>query len=193
MSLYVHRSNRVEVLVDVLGEIVSAPLADPLTPEVIAVPSRGFERWIAMRLAERFSIWGNPNFPFPRRFVQEVIDASLGNQVQGWDRAEVMWRVARLLEAHVEAPDFGDIAHYLEGDEDGVKRVQLSRRIADVFDQYSVFRPEMVLGWEQGIGPADWQAILWRNLVGELGSDHMAARATRAIGVLAAGRRGVPG
>jgi exodeoxyribonuclease V gamma subunit len=183
----------VEVLVDVLGEIVSAPLADPLTPEVIAVPSRGFERWIAMRLAERFSIWGNPSFPFPRRFVQAVIDASLGNQVQGWDRAEVMWRVARLLEAHVAAPGFGDIAHYLEGDEDGVKRVQLSRRIADVFDQYSVFRPELVLGWEQGIDPEDWQAILWRNLVGELGSEHMAARATRAISVLAAGPRGVPG
>ncbi len=36
--------------------------------------------------------------------------------------------------------------------------------LADTFDRYAVYRPEMVLRWEQGEGD-EWQAILWRALM----------------------------
>ena len=194
MSLFVHRSNRVETLVDVLAGIVDLPLPDPLTPEVIVVPSQGFERWISMRLAERFGIWGNPHFPFPRRFVLDIVDLVLGS-VDGdrWERDTMLWRIARLLGERSGDPVFGDIAHYLDGDEHGVKRVQLARRVSDTFDQYAVFRPDMVLSWQHGAGAEDWQAVIWRCLVAEVGGDHVAARATRAIEVLGASKKKLPG
>ena len=44
-----------------------------------------------------------------------------------------------------------------------MKLYQLARRIADLFDQYLVFRPDLVLGWEQGTDQ-HWQAVLWRAL-----------------------------
>ncbi|MGB5421290.1 MAG: exodeoxyribonuclease V subunit gamma, partial [Desulfobacterales bacterium] len=50
----------------------------------------------------------------------------------------------------------------------GVKLYQLAVRVADLFDQYLVFRPEMIFQWEAGQGDDGpdnlWQAELWRDL-----------------------------
>ena len=65
----------------------------------------------------------------------------------------------------------GDI---FKGDHSGLKRFQLSSRIADLFDQYLIFRPEMVLGWDKG-AENHWQAVLWRELVKGNEGKHRAA------------------
>ena len=61
------------------------------------------------------------------------------------------------------------------------KRVQLATRIADVFDQYLVYRPEMLLDWEKGSDntPANdpaqrWQPALWRHLATSVDEPHRA-------------------
>ena len=45
----------------------------------------------------------------------------------------------------------------------GMKLFQISQKIADLFDQYLVFRPEMIFRWERG-EEDHWQAQLWREL-----------------------------
>ena len=55
-----------------------------------------------------------------------------------------------LLPKHLEEPEFGSLARYLADDESGLKRWQLATRVADVFDQYLVYRPDWVIGWEAG-------------------------------------------
>ena len=49
--LTIHRSERADRLVEALASILLDPLDDPFTPEVIAVPTRGVERWITQRLS----------------------------------------------------------------------------------------------------------------------------------------------
>ena len=61
-----------------------------------------------------------------------------------------------------------------KGDHADLKRFQLSSRIADLFDQYLIFRPEMVLGWDRG-AENHWQAVLWRELVKGNEDKHRAA------------------
>ena len=50
---HIHRAERADGLVDALGGVLSAPLADPLQAEVVAVPTRGVERWLTQRLSRR--------------------------------------------------------------------------------------------------------------------------------------------
>jgi exodeoxyribonuclease V gamma subunit len=67
------------------------------------------------------------------------------------------------------------LAHLADGDERATRRrFPLARRIADLFDRYAMYRPEMVGGWSRGQDlDADghpmstnlaWQPILWRAL-----------------------------
>ena len=76
--LHVHRAERADRLVDGLAETLLAPLADPFAPDVVAVPTRGIERWLTQRLSTRLGTSGdrqdgvcaNVEFPFPGRLIQ---------------------------------------------------------------------------------------------------------------------------
>ncbi len=179
--MFVHRSNRLEELVGVLAEVVARPVGGALEPEVIVVQSKGMERWLGMQLSRRLGVWSNARFPFPRALVEELFGAVLdagGNE--RFSREGLGWAISALLPSLAQSPAFSGVAGYLEDDQHGLKRLQLAQRIAYLFDQYAVFRPEMVLDWERG-GGEGWQPALWRALVERFGSDHVAARTGRFL------------
>ncbi len=185
--LKIHTGNRMELLVDALARAVAEPLPDPFEPEVVVVQNRGMERWVTMELARRAGVWMNARFPFPNAAVEELFDRVLGPEegAAGWARENLAWRVYALLPRLLERPPFGPLGRYLEGDPTALKRYQLALRIADLFDRYTVYRPEMVLDWEQGGRSGGehgaWQAELWRTLVERYGPGHRAGRWRRFL------------
>ena len=49
--LHVHRSDRADGLIAALRALLADPPADPFAREVVAVPTRGMERWLTQRLS----------------------------------------------------------------------------------------------------------------------------------------------
>src|SRR5215468_3636382 len=193
--MIVHRSNRLEALVDALAELVAEPAADPFAPECVVVQGRGMGRWLAMELARRLGVWANAAFPFPRKLIEEASATVLGDvaaPTSTFDPDTLRWAIAELLPRQVHRPAFAPIRRYLHDDARGVKRIQLAGRIADLFDQYAVYRPQMICDWERG-ADGDWQAELWRELVRLHGAQHATARAQALLGALAAGAAPAPG
>jgi len=193
--VFVHRSNRTENLVEVLAEVVSQPVADPFWRECIAVQSRGMEQWLSAELARRLGVWANPDFPFPRHLLQRTITDVLGTDNgpgSVFDPESLMWSIADLLPAHLEREEFQPIRSYLADGGEGPKRLQLARRIADTFDHYVVYRPNLVRAWESG-EEQHWQAVLWRDLVSRHGANHLAAHAEEFLAALAEGKQPGPG
>ena len=179
VGLRIFTSNRLETLAEKLSEVLKGPLSSPLDKEVIIVQSRGMERWISMRLAHHLGISANISFAFPKAFVSRVMSAVMpefhGNQATEPDT--MTWKILGLLPSFVKSPGFEAIDVYLGGSgiveeekasQFNLKLFQLAERIAHVFDQYLIFRPEMVMSWEAGkTGEIDekWQAELWRALM----------------------------
>src|SRR5215813_6462473 len=127
-EMLVHRSNRIEALVDALADLVAAPLADPFAPEWIAVQGRGMGRWLAMELARRLGVWANPKFPFPRKVIESAMTALLGPaaaEATVFDPQTLRWAVAEALPPLLERRGFEPIRRYLADDVRGAKRVQL--------------------------------------------------------------------
>lgn len=169
-----------EALLDALFEIVAQPAAGPLQPERIIVHSRAMAVWLSQRLSERFGGWVGGAFPFPRRFVEDALRAVLGEtaarEAEAWSRPRLSWAVLAELPRRLADPRYEPLARILDGDPRPHAADGLADLIADVFDQYLVFRPQMVLGWERGEG-GDWQADLWRALTERLGRVHLASLA----------------
>ena len=179
MGLKIFSSNRLETLAENLSEVLKAPLSSPLDKEVIIVQSRGMERWVSMRLAHHLGISANISFDFPKAFVSRVMSAVMPEfqQNQATDPDTMTWKILGLLPSFVKSPGFETIDVYLSGsnaaDEErglpyNLKLFQLAERIAHVFDQYLIFRPEMVMSWEaETTGEKDekWQAEIWRALM----------------------------
>ncbi len=173
MPLHVYRSNRMENLVAALADIVKNPLASPFSTEVMMVQSKGMQRWLAMELARQIGVWANCSYPFPNAVVWRLFRAVFpGLPDDSHFSPEVLtWEILGLLPGFLEREGFADLKHYLAGERDGLKRFQLAEKVADAFDQYTLFRPEMLLEWESGAG-TDWQAILWRQLAGSRAEKH---------------------
>lgn len=172
----VYRSNRVEALVEALGELLGRPVCGPLDTEPIVVANRGMAVWLSMQLARRFGVWSGAEFPFPRRFVARMLHAVVGEPAASLaldERERLLWTVLPQLATLLEQPAFAELRNYCRDDPSGVARFQLARQVAGLFDEYLVHRPELVLGWERGMG-GDWQAELWRAVVAKRGKDHFA-------------------
>jgi len=175
MSLTIYSSNRMENLVEALARVVREPLSSPFTPEVIVVQSKGMQRWLSMELARRFGVWANGDFPFPNAMVWRLFREVLHDvpEESGFSPEVMTWRIVRLLPDLLERSEFDPLRNYLADDRDGLKLYQLAGKIADTFDQYTLFRPEMLLGWEREEGKG-WQEILWRELAAEGEGRHRA-------------------
>jgi len=194
--LEIHHSNRLEQLVAGLAELVSVPLADAFAAETIVVHNQGMARWIAQQLAERAGIGANLEFPLPASFLWRLVCAWLPDvpDESGFSRDAMLWRLMRLLPELVGEADFASLHRYLAADASDLRLYQLARRIADLFDLYLVYRPDLVLKWEQGadsgldLGSDErWQARLWSILSTQTGSAHRAQLLVDLEGAMTAG------
>ena len=99
MTLVLHRAERADVLAEVLAGELAVPPADPFTREVVAVHSRGVERWLAHRMSAHLGtspgradgVCAHLEFPFPGRLVQRALA-----EVSAIDPDRDPWRPERL-------------------------------------------------------------------------------------------------
>jgi exonuclease V gamma subunit len=168
------RSNRTEALADALAAQVREHPLDPLAQEVVVVQSRGMERWLQLALTKRLGIWANPCFPFPRALIERVLgklDAAASEDTKAYDRARLKWAVAELLR---EDPP-SELLGYLSTSDGDDRLLRLSTSVASVFDEYVIYRPDLLRKWANG-EECSWQAVLWHRVVERLGPRDLASR-----------------
>ncbi|MDP3285068.1 MAG: exodeoxyribonuclease V subunit gamma, partial [Desulfobacterales bacterium] len=173
-GLKIYTGNRLEILAEKLAGIIGIPVpglsAFPLSQDIIIVQSKGMERWISMELARHNNVCANCRFPFPNSFLDEVLKHFFPDMAGSYlFEPDVMtFRFMKILPARLGKAGFESLTRYLKDDTDKLKLFQLSERISGLFDQYIVFRPDMILLWEEGREvkeePHAWQAELWREL-----------------------------
>ncbi|EXJ16724.1 exodeoxyribonuclease V subunit gamma [Imhoffiella purpurea] len=190
------QGNRLELLRSLMVTWMKRyPLA-PLEDELVLVQSNGIAQWLRLALAADPSedetggcgIAAAMRIMLPGRFVWEAYRAVLGDLPDSspFDKRPLTWRLYRLL--GTLDPDGGwqaPLTGFLDGDEDARRRHQLAARLADLFDQYQVYRADWLDAWERGqdilirpngerpaIDPAQrWQPALWRALRDDIASD----------------------
>jgi exodeoxyribonuclease V gamma subunit len=175
-GLTLYTGNRLENLADRLARVLKTPLPSPLTPEIILVQSQGMEKWVSLELARRLKICANIHFLFPNHFVAGVFRQVLPDleETPLFDPEIMAWRIMKILPPLLEKKGFDVLHHYLSEGPSDLKLFQLSRRVADLFDQYLLFRPEMIFLWERG-KEDHWQAVLWREMARGIEKKHRAA------------------
>ena len=163
-------------LIRALADTMRAAPLPPLVQETIVVLSPGMARWVSMELAALLGVSAGLQFTFPNdlldRSFLSILDASPSSA--SFTRSSLTWRIAARLPSLAPEAGFEQIATYLGDGHDDRRLVQISRSIADLFDQYTIFRPEMVCGWDEGDSD-DWQAQVWRAVTKECRGTHRAA------------------
>ena len=167
MALTIYRSNRVEMLqARLVQRLAATPLTDPFATEVVVVPTYAMGRWLNLNFARQQGIAANIGYPQLGEWVWSLAGQLLDDipQQDPYTRETLAWSIFNTLPDLLAQSAFASVQHYLDDDSNGIKRWQLSQRIADCFDRYQSSRADLIRSWSQGEGN-DWQALLWRKLV----------------------------
>lgn len=172
---YLHVSNRTENLLRHLAEVIRADKQPNFfATELFLIQSQGMERMIGQSLADAFRSFCNFKFFLPLDFLGFIADRlGLGISPDGFTRQILAWRLDGLLR-DLSGVQYLPLRTYLSGENRDLKRFQLARRLANIFDQYQIMRPEMLVQWASGMLttslPAEkWQMDLWRRLLAQPG------------------------
>ncbi|MEY4906288.1 MAG: exodeoxyribonuclease subunit gamma [Pseudomonadota bacterium] len=201
-GLLVLHGNRLELLQEAVFAWLERHPLDPLEQDVLLVQSNGIAEWMKMSLALRSGICAATRVELPARFLWRLYRAMLGRDGaparSPLDKAPLTWRLMQALPAWIDTPGFEPLAQFLgtspaaDGTHDLGRRLQLAERLADLFDQYQLYRADWLDAWARGREvlirangvteplPDDqrWQARLWRRLVE--GLDASGQRAVRS-------------
>ncbi|MBS3965404.1 MAG: exodeoxyribonuclease V subunit gamma [Methylomonas sp.] len=186
-GLAVIHGNRLETLADVLHYwLRQYPLA-PLENDVVLVQSSGMGQWLKHTLAapSGLGVAAALSVQLPSLFVWQVYRTVIGESIaaqQPLAKRPLSWRLYRLLPTLASQPGFDSLKHFLRDDEQDSKRHQLAEQLADLYDQYQVYRADWLADWckgddtladDRGNRPAlpddqRWQAALWRCVLADL-------------------------
>jgi exodeoxyribonuclease V gamma subunit len=202
--LIVHRAERADRLIGPLTEVLFAAPNDPLLPEVIAVPSRGVERWVAQQLALSLGAGGaqdgvaaNIEFPSPAKLIGDVLARAvdLTAEEDPWVGPRLVWGLLEVIDSSAAEPWAAVLDHHLGRDgaapeHRSGRRYATAALLARLFASYDDNRPTMLTEWAQccdtdGAGDAlhsdlCWQPALWRRLRERLGVPSAAERLEQA-------------
>lgn len=188
MTVHVHRSQRTDTLLAGLAALLRDAPADPFTPEVVAVPTPGIERFITQGLGLVLGTSGghdgvcaNVRFPSPSEVVHDVISETSGvtSTSDPWLPRRCVWPLLRVIDESLDESWCTPLRVYLEGPGTD-RRFALASKLARLFASYASQRPSLLLQWARGaeeVGPGlHWQPLLWRRLRDEIGSASPAER-----------------
>jgi len=136
----------------------------------VVVPSLLFADCVQRRMADRFGISMGMDFQMPRDFVHQAVGPGRNSP---WSKRRLVWRILPHVSAYCNLLGLQDPSPR--------DRFALAGVIADRFDQYGHFRPELIRQWALGQWGGDkeaeheaWQRGLWEKLQDGIDSPHPA-------------------
>lgn len=188
-GIAVIHSNQLESLRDVVEYWLRQHPLSPLENEVFLVQSNGMGQWLKQSLAQNnaLGIAAAIQTQLPSLFIWSIYRAVLGQQIpkeQPLAKAPLTWRLYRLLPNVTKQAGFESLETFLQHDTIARKRFQLAEQLADLFDQYQVYRSDWISDWaasKNSLRNAHgdthalpdqqrWQAALWREVIDDLGN-----------------------
>lgn len=191
--LHIYHSNKLEVLLTVLAEQSKHQNKHPFEKDVILVQSPGMSQWLKLELATRNGIAANIDFPLPSSYIWSLYQKLLEDvpKTSPFNKDRLVWRIHRILPKFFEDADFAPVVNYLnsfknsaisdefqdiKNQQQELSLYKLALKIADVYDNYLMYRFEWLNHWSEGhntlpssmydddIQGQQWQAKLWRAL-----------------------------
>ncbi|GEM_PF-121732 len=189
MSLTTYHANRVEMLFEILAERMGQVPEGmgALETETVLLENPAMGSWLNLQLAQRHGVAANIEYQrlsaFFWRVARALVVPGLSDRTP-LDKQELTWRLFGILGdgGFLGQDALAPVRRYL-GDDGAtgltdLKQFQLAARVADLFDQYLVFRPGWIVdGWDRGApagkrrerraGWADdeaWQRLLWQEV-----------------------------
>ncbi len=175
----VYQSTKLELLSKKFAQTIKKKKKFPLAKDHILINSAGMQKWLSLEVTSENSIFTSASFLFPEQLTTLLYESISGEKRKAspFNAESLKWSI---LEIFSNPEKFSSAKYFNKYTEnDSVKTAQLSIKIADLFDQYTIFRPKMIERWEKdelfykNDKNEKYQSELWREVKKKSGSAFM--------------------
>ncbi|WP_157447257.1 exodeoxyribonuclease V subunit gamma [Catenovulum agarivorans] len=182
--LTLYPSNKLEDLVILLNKVMQYRQTSVLSQDIILVESQGMQHWLNMQLSQMTKIAMNITYPMPSRFIWDTARKVLGSdkipRQSPYSREILTFRIEQIFHSDEWLTSAASelVTQYWQeqrsnqqqiGNRQGqqqLKAFQLAQAVADVFEQYMLYRPDWLENWQDGKLNTEqtdeiWQQQLW--------------------------------
>lgn len=174
MALNIFTSNKIEELTTIFCSRIKHKNSWNQTSNII-VQTAGIKEWLIKEVSSRNRIFANYEFSSPDSFIGKINYLALNYTSHYFSKDNIKWKIFIYLSDPEFIKNFPTVSKYYLGDE--IKRIQLADKVADLFDQYQIYRPTLISDWnnDNETNTTDnnfkeqetWQRWLWRKLKSE--------------------------
>ena len=148
MGISLHFSNKLDTLLVQLSDDLQTANSSVFSPDLIVTQTEGMQQWVSMELARKRGIFANFRYVKPNDIVLEVAQMAKVTDHFQMSADKVRWLLYFLLNEEEFINQFDAVSQYYKNAENAeVKRMQLASKIADLFDQMVIYRPEYIQAW----------------------------------------------
>lgn len=172
MALFLKVSNSLEKLALRISSDMRDFPGGVFQPDFIITQTSGMNNWLRIRIAENNGITANIRFLKPNDIIYQIYFRLDGPKERVLAADNLQWVLFTELDDAAFKRRYPVIAGYYKNN-DEVKRLGLARKVGDLFDQYQIYRPDMIREWnalELSNDSVTWQAWLWIKTKESLGS-----------------------
>ncbi|MDI9357763.1 MAG: exodeoxyribonuclease V subunit gamma [Phycisphaerales bacterium] len=179
MGFQVVMSNTLSDLSKNIAEQIKNEQKDPFLKPSIAVATTGMGQWLTIKLTEKIGVVANIRITNFRDLLSQVYRIVIPNEKNVLQQDIIKWRIYNLLNTEKFKNNFPSVSHYYNQTstaDEPLKRIALATELADIFEQYEVYRPQMIADWNQSIKKENidaheeiaWQKELWQMMKQDL-------------------------
>lgn len=147
-------------------------------PVTVVTQTDGMNNWLKIRIAEELGIAANIHFLKPNDIIHILFQLLGGSYSQSISAHGLGWLLYKTLNSDNFIRKYPQVAaYYMEDGESEVRRMALAGKVADLLDQYQVYRTDGIAKWNKGENwdknggyTQRWQKALWlqsRSLAGD--------------------------
>ena len=181
MAFNLYSGNQLELLLEKYLNSRSLEKNDPFKKDIIIVQSQGMATWVKQEIAANCGIFANTEFPFLNGVIEKILnEQDDGFNAELWTPDFMSWRIFNLLK--LQDSNLETLENYTKGENSELKTYQLANKTANLFDQYQIYRPDLINDWEENRLSKNsdkneiWQKYIWNKL-----SDGQVSRTKRLL------------
>ncbi|MGM0771646.1 MAG: exodeoxyribonuclease V subunit gamma [Halobacteriota archaeon] len=162
----VNTSNSIEHLLGKLANDLKNSGGTTFTRTTMITQSSGMNSWLRTELANKNKIFANYQFLNQDGLFNALYKLAFGDAPK-CNTDQTKYDIFFELNEAGFRNKFPNVCQYYEDDD--LRRMQLAERMADLFDQYQLYRPGMIAEWEERRteGKSEdeiWQKYLWNSI-----------------------------
>jgi exodeoxyribonuclease V gamma subunit len=178
MALQLYVSNSLEELSVQLNRQFKKRNLTVFQPCYVVTQTVGMNNWLKLQVADdkEIKIAANIRFLKPNDLLHKVYGFVGGTYTSTYSADNLCWLLFKILGEEDFINKFPAIAAYYIEEEisNGIRQMALAEKLSDLFDQYQIYRPQLISDWNRSSFDAveedGWQQYIWiraKQLAGE--------------------------